>query len=107
MSIEEKLERIAVALEETLELCKANSQEAPKRGRLAKEKETALPAEDILADAPVYTQDEVHKALRAFMDKNGPDKTKTLMIKHGADKVTPKITTIPVANYAALMKELG
>ena len=108
MSIEQSLERIAIALEEIAgpgKIAPAGT-EAPKEKK-AKKEAPAAPIEDILADAPVYTQDEVHKALRAYMDKNGIEKTKVLMIKFGASAVKPVLTSIPVANYAALMKEIG
>ena len=108
MSIEQSLERIAVALETitaNVPVIGVATDAAPKEKKA--KKETALPAEDILSDAPTYTQDEVHKSLRAYMDKNGIDKTKALMIKFGASAVKPVLTSIPVANYAALMKEIG
>ena len=107
MSIEQSLERIAIATEELLALAKTQSDAPAKRGRPTKEKEVE-PVDDILGDTPVaITKDDVLKALRGFMDKNGGEKTKELMIKHGADKAKPVLTTIPEKNYPALMKELG
>ena len=108
MSIEQSLERIAIATEELLALAKTQSDAPAKRGRPTKEKEAEV-TDDILGNesAPAYTKDDVLKALRGFMDKNGGEKTKELMIKHGADKAKPVLTTIPEKNYPALMKELG
>jgi len=113
MSIENSLERIAVALE-SIAASKGNAvpvlaQEAP-----AKKKTTApvtpILDEDPLGGAPVensITMDDIHKALRGYMDKNKIEKTKELMIKYGANAAKPVLTSIPEKNYAALMKEIG
>ena len=81
--LEQQLERIAVALETIAAVVGTPVLEAQpdpkKRGRPAKE---PAPEVDPLGDAPVVvTQDEVHAALRKYMDKNGIEKTKAIMIK--------------------------
>ena len=116
MSIEQSLERIASALEQIAAGKTAGCDAPPpaprKAGRPPKVEAPAAPAveADPLADepaAPAVSQEEVHKALRAYMDKNGIDKTKALMIKHGAAAAKPVLTSIPVANYGALMAEIA
>ena len=115
MSIEQSLERIASALERLAGNAPVPEiqVDAPtaKVGRPRKAAELA-PAveEDPLALAPAekaVTTEEVRAALQAFMAKNGIEKTKALMIKHGANAAKPIITTIPEKNYAAVMVEIG
>ena len=107
MAIEQSLERIAVALEKIAEgSVTAVPEPAKKPGRPAKTAEPA-PAEDLLGvDVKPVTQEEVHAALKAFMTKYGIEKTKVLMIKNGADQAKPVISSIPRANYAALMEDI-
>ena len=122
MSIEQSLERIAVALELIANRYEGNvppkavpevDLDKPKRGRPAKEPAPAVPAVEIdpLTGEPVkpelaaITLDQVRDALRAHMKTNGIEKTKALMIKFGAPVANPVVTGIPVTNYAALLKE--
>ena len=111
MSIEESLSRIALALETIVAKGPGEPppSEAKPRGR-PKATLTPVVEEDPLGDgsaAVAVTQDQLHAALKGFMDKNGIDKTKALMIKHGANAAKPVLTSIPAANYAALMAEIG
>jgi len=114
MSLESSLERIAAALETIAakEGCLPPPPEAvekKKPGRPAKAAEPVVEV-DPLGDEPTakaISQDDVHKALRGFMDKNGIDKTKAFMIKHGANPAKPVLTSIPEKNYPAIMAELG
>ena len=111
MSIEQSLERIATALESIV--AKGPSEPPPPSEAKPRGRPKAAPApvveEDPLGDGPAVavTQDQLHAALKGFMDKNGIDKTKALMIKHGAAAQKPVLTSIPAANYAALMAEIG
>ena len=101
-------ERIAVSLETLVALAQAT--EAPEKKKKKTEAVAAVATgiEDMLGDAaPKITLDQVKDALRAHMRKNGAEVTKALMIKHGANAAKPVVTSIPEANYAALMKELG
>ena len=118
MSIETELGRIATAVEGLLSLAQQQSgmgaipePDKKKPGRPAKTAEpTPTPApEDMFgAEAPkVVTVDELRDHLRAHMAKFGQDATKALMIGAGADATKPVITSIPAANYAALMKKLA
>ena len=108
MNIEQNLERIAVALETLVALAQAS--EAPEKKKKKTEAVAAVATgiEDMLGDGAVkITLDQVKDALRAHMTKNGAEVTKALMIKHGANAAKPVVTSIPEANYPALMKELG
>ena len=110
--LEEVLTRIAVALEAIV--AKGPGEPPPPSDAKPRGRPKAVPApvveEDPLGDGPAavaVTQDQLHAALKGFMDKNGIDKTKALMIKHGANAAKPVLTSIPAANYAALMAEIG
>jgi hypothetical protein len=112
MSLEQSLERIAVTLELIVGHVVGVGQ-APtpkvKPGRPAKsEALPAAPAEDLLGvDAkPEITQDDIHLALRVYMKKNALEKTKALMIKHGADPAKPVLSSIPAKSYVALMADI-
>lgn len=135
MSIEVDLNRIATALEELVKIGRggvapaiAASTAAPKgpktptpaaqvvsMGKPAiqpKAVPVAAPVVDTdpLTGAPVTqaeppTQDAVHQVLQGFMEKNGVEAVKGLMIKYGANKVKPTLTSIPPANYAAVIAE--
>ena len=108
MNIEQNIERIAVALETLVTLATASE---AKPAKVKKEKTEAPQAgiEDMLGDGAKaeekITLDQLKEVLRAHMTKNGTEKTKALMIKHGAAVAKPVISSIPEANYAALLKE--
>ena len=111
LGIESNIERIAVALETLVALAQAS--EAPEK---KKKEKTPTPAsqagiEDMLGDGAKaeekITLDQLKEVLRAHMTKNGTEKTKALMIKHGAAVAKPVISSIPEANYAALLKEVS
>lgn len=57
------------------------------------------------ADQVQLTTAEIEATLRRHAKAVGSPTTIKLMIKHGADKVTPKIATIPQANYQAIYDE--
>jgi hypothetical protein len=113
--MEQQLERIATSLETLVtQLSSANQKDAD----IALPEATIKPKKakkevDPLEDDPgtptpaAITVDDVHKALREYMTKNGVEKTKALMIKHGADAKKPILTSIPEKNFAALVKEIG
>ena len=116
MSIEQNVERIAVALENLVELTKVAMAMPAEEGKKKKKTEAvaavATGIEDMLGDGAAkpeekITLDQVKDALRGHMTKNGAEVTKALMIKHGANAAKPVVTSIPEANYPALMKELG
>ena len=101
------LERIAVALETLVVLAQAS--EVPEKKKKVKEPAPQAGIEDMLGDGAKpeekVTLDQLKDVLRAHMAKNGTEKTKALMIKHGAAVAKPVISSIPEANYAALLKE--
>lgn len=118
MSIETDLNRIATALEEIVKRVPVVSlgnpgnpaPAAPKPAAVKKEKEpkaAPTPEVDLLTGEPVAqpTPEDVHAACQAFMEKNGVDAIKALMIKHGANKVKPTISSLKPENYAALIAE--
>ena len=117
MSIETELGRIATAVEGLLSLAQQQQTgmgaipepDKKKPGRPAKTAEPvpAAPAEDMFGAEKTITVDELRDHLRAHMAKFGQDATKALMIGAGADATKPVITSIPAANYAALMKKLA
>ena len=103
--LEQLLERIAIALETLV----AKTEEAPAKETTTRtpRKEKPAPPVDLFGEgpkAPVITIDEVRAALRAYMEKNGQDATKALMIACGADPVQPKITSIPEASWPKVME---
>lgn len=64
-----------------------------------------------LAAASQPTLDEVHIQLRLLKDSQkatgGIEACKKIMIEFGADKARPVISSIPPANYAALIAKIG
>ena len=114
MSIEQNLERIANGVEELVKLAKSNP--APvalgrPKNQVAAPVAAPAPAEDPITGAPVatVTQEQLHEKLQDYMGKfqiEGPEGVKAIMIKHGANKAKPTITSIPPANYSALVKEI-
>ena len=114
MSLEQNVERIAVALETLVVLAQASEApkgtEAPEKKKKVKEPAPQAGIEDMLGDGAAkpeekVTLDQLKDVLRGHMAKNGTEKTKALMIKHGAAVAKPVISSIPEANYAALLKE--
>lgn len=108
MSLEQNVERIANALEALVAL--ATASEAPEKKKKVKEPAPQAGIEDMLGDGVIkleekVTLDQLKDVLRSHMAKNGTEKTKALMIKHGAAVAKPVISSIPEANYAALLKE--
>lgn len=115
MSIENTLERIAVALEAIAQGGAPANLNAPAKPtpaaapapRAAKAAPAAAEPVAPVADAKVYTQAEVLETLKTLADIEdfGSAETIALMVKHGANKETPAVRTIPAANYGALMLE--
>jgi len=117
MSLENDLKRIADALEviaSTLTSQKDVSvkkveevpevepvKAEPKKEKKAKKEEPVV-VEEVRV---VVNKDAVEGLLRKHAQILGAKTTIALMIKHGADKTTPKIATIPEANYAAVIEE--
>ena len=110
MNIEQNIERIAVALETLVTLATA-SEAKPAKVKKEKTEAPQVGIEDMLGDGAKpeekITLDQLKEVLRAHMTKNGTEKTKALMIKHGAAVAKPVISSIPEANYAALLKEVS
>lgn len=135
MSIETDLNRMATSLEEIARFL-ATHQGSPllpvsaitggtaptaTLGGKRTPKTTPAPAPAIAVDeitgqpiaaveaTPVPTLDEVHIQLRALKDspKGGIEACKKVMIEFGADKTRPVISSIPPANYVALMAKIG
>lgn len=123
MSIEIQLERIANALETlvgmkdvaapAIETPKAEVAKAkvtvPKGAPVIKKAETVMPEPVAPVKTEVVstiTKELLTEALRNHASNGNAENTKALMIKHGANATTPKIDSIPVANYAALYAEV-
>ena len=114
MTVEQNLERIANGVEELVKLVKSNP--APvalgrPKGQVAAPAAAPTPDVDPITGAPVaaVTQEQLHGKLQDYMGKfqiEGPEGVKAIMIKHGANKAKPTITSIPPANYSALVKEI-
>lgn len=70
-----------------------------------------MPAVQAAQTAPQPTLDEVHIQLRLLKDSQNPtggiEACKKIMIEFGADKARPVISSIPPANYAALITKIG
>ena len=60
---------------------------------------------DAIGTAEPITQEQVHLALQGYMAKNGVEAVKGLMIKHGANKAKPTITSLPATSYNAVIEE--
>ena len=128
MSLEQQLERVAVALEDIANSIRTvqnrptvASEPVKKPGRPAKVAAPAAPeapvppaAEaEVLPEDPfsegeqlkAVTYDELKEILKTHSKTFGVKVTVALMIKHGADKTTQKMTSIPMASYTALAME--
>ena len=118
MGIEQSLDSIAKSLEYVAgglaaKVAKASKEEKVRVSKAAEVKVegTTVTEDDMFgAESPVeqkITSDMVLASLQKFRTKHGLDKAKQLMIKHGADAAKPVISSIPEANYAELLKEIG
>jgi hypothetical protein len=136
MSIETDLNRIATSMEEIVKALRASHTNTPavpqenapvatlggKKGKNPTPQSApavtideitgqAMPAAQAQAAAPQPTLDEVHVQLRLLKDSQkatgGIDACKKIMIEFGADKARPVISSIPPANYAALIAKIG
>ena len=136
MSIETDLNRIATSLEEIVKCLRSNAGNkiAPAAAPVPAATETLggkkgksptaqpapviyldeitgqpVPAAQLAATAPQPTLDEVHVQLRLLKDnpQGGIEACKKLMIEFGADKARTVISSIPPANYAALIAKIG
>lgn len=125
MSIETDLGRIATALEAMVKiqekaygLATADKQPAPavvvptaKKASAAKAAPAAAPAEPEVdpfnqeAAAEEVSFETLSALLKQHSVKLGVKTTIALILKHGADKVTPKLNTIPTANFKACFDE--
>lgn len=133
MSLEQSLERIAIALEkiagkstpttttvvnmasdtptakpEVLEAAKpaAKAKATPAAKTVTPESLAAGPVAPAAKPAeakPTHTLADVLDLLKKAAVKHGAPKIKQLMIDHGADAKMPKVETIPAANYPALV----
>lgn len=132
MSIETDLNRIATSMEEIVKTLRSNANPVPrpvasaavetlggKKGRPANPVPAPTVMEDPITGQPMPatqvptavqpTLDEVHIQLRLLKDnpKGGIEMCKRVMIEFGADKAKPVISSIPPANYAALIAKIG
>lgn len=115
MSIENTLERIATALEK-IAAGKGSSQpdvglvalEEPVKKTATKVKKDAPPAAAATTAAPVeITKAQVEEVLKKYASKKGIPSTKELIVKHGANKETPTIASIPVGNYQEVINAVN
>ena len=120
MSIEQTLERIAVALEKQNELTAAIVQgkaavaapvpAAVKETKVKKDAPAppvAEPEQDPFSggEEAAVTFETLTELLKAHAKSLGTKLTVALIIKHGADRTTPKMNTIPEANFKACFDE--
>jgi len=124
MSIESLLERIAVALEkiaataDVITVEETPVVEPTPKAKKAKKDDAVNPmevlenldkkVEEVAAapePQPVITVEVLTVKLREHANTIGAQFTQAIMLKHGANKTTPKISTIPLANYVACYKE--
>lgn len=125
MSIEQTLERIAVALEKIVAL-KPSDLGAPrtasevqaiapavKKGKGVAPAPVAAPVIEVdpfaapgEAAVPEVTFPMLSEKLQLHAKMYGTPTTIELIKKHGADKAQPKMSSIPTANYAACLAEV-
>ena len=117
MSIEKSLERIAVAFESLLgqqatttnNVVTINPEVKPKK--TTKKKAEVVEAEvlDVPISEPVekavYTLEDVRKSLAGYAKDHGKDATIELMIRHGADKAKPTVSSIPSEEYPRIIED--
>jgi hypothetical protein len=136
MSIETDLNRIATSLEEIVKVLRNPSKSTPasnpsnaanvetlggKKGKGGTPQPVSTVVEDPITGqpmpttqatvAPQPTLDDLHTQLRLLKDSQKPtggiEACKKIMIEFGADKTRPVISSIPPANYAALIAKIG
>lgn len=121
MSIEQNLERIAVALEQLVKSkcgTPVPAVEPPvvtKKGLASKKEALAAAAPeteeatDMFASEtqaePLVTLEKLSDTLKLHAKALGTKLTIALIKKHGADSTTPKINTIPTANWFVCFAE--
>lgn len=114
MSIETDLGRIATSLEiivkhlttDKAAPAREPAQPAAAKKTAAKPVPTPEPEVDPFAEPQAeISLDTLSDLLKKHAKALGTKTTIALILKHGADKVTPKINTIPTANYAACFAE--
>lgn len=119
MSIEQDLTRIAVALEEMVKRMPitANANMAaptlPAKETKAKKEASPVVAPEPEVDpfasgdtpTPVVTFESLTDLLKIHAKQLGTKVTVALIVKHGADKIVPKMNTIPEANFTACFDE--
>lgn len=117
MSIENTLERIAAALETIAGLKQGAapaidtpkvdvSEPIKKTTKKDAEKPSGVGSAGKPGEEKEYTQAEVLDALKGHADEFDSESTIKLMVRHGADKETPAVRTIPSENYGALMADI-
>lgn len=124
MSIETDLGRIATALEQMVKLCSASKEttsvhvtvpSGPAAKSAKKQADKPVPAVESVVESDPFqsespAQEELTEAklgefLKTHATTFGTKATIALIKKHGADPVTPKINTIPQANWQACYNE--
>lgn len=121
MSIESDLNRIATALEEMVKICRSNIQAevvpapalkaAEPVKKVKKEVPVVQPEPDTdpfgqeVSTQPEPTFESLTSLLKAHSIALGTKVTIALIIKHGADRMTPKLNTIPQASFSACYAE--
>ena len=113
MALEQEIQKLIIAVEA---LTKAMGQPAPApapASRAAKPVKEAPPVEqevnpfepEASTAAPAVTFESLTELLKGHAKKLGTKLTIALIIKHGADRTTPKMNTIPEANFKACWDE--
>jgi len=124
MSIDVDLNRIATALEEIVKIGKGGGMftgntgnplppvATPKTTKAAKETPAPVAEPEVdpfsqTTDAaePIVNFESLTDLLKLHAKKLGTKVTVALIIKHGADRTTPKMNTIPEANFKTCFEE--
>lgn len=114
MSLEQTLERIAVALEKIEARYSGILPTAPRETKVKKETAAAPvavvepesnPFETDAAAETAISFDALSVLLKDHSVKLGVKPTIALIIKHGADRTTPKLNTIPEGSFKACWDE--
>lgn len=119
MSIENSLERIAVALEALVNLKNSPDRpvekdvapagraepapEAPKKATKAKAEKPVSVEEPVVSETLTdVSKAQIEDVLKKFAAKFGIPTTKALIVQFGADSGTPTIASIPTGRYVEL-----
>ncbi len=116
MALEQEIQKLIIAVETLTKTMQGGVNPLPKETKTTKavkEKEAPMtvaepevdPFSQDEAPAPAVTFESLTDLLKVHAKKLGTKLTVALIIKHGADRTTPKMNTIPEANFQACWDE--